>query len=126
MILVTGANGFLGSFVCRELILHGHHVRALIREGSNTERIDDLLKVLDICNADLLDLPMLNRCFKDVDTVVHCAARISFQGHDCDELIFTNVESTRNAVNMALKHNVEKFIHISSTAAIGRNSKEET
>ncbi len=126
MILVTGANGFLGSFICRELILNGYEVRSVIREDSNTARIDDIMELMNICKADLHDLPALDRCFSDVDVVIHCAARISFQGHDCDELIFSNVESTRNVVNLALKYGVNHFIHISSTAAIGRNSRNAT
>ena len=126
MILVTGANGFLGSFICRELILTGHEVKALIREDSNTDRIDDIMGLMKICKADLHDLPALDTCFSEVDTVIHCAARISFQGHDCDELIYSNVESTRNVVNLSLKYGINRFIHISSTAAIGRSRQEET
>ena len=40
--LVIGANGFLGSHVTRQLVLAGHDVRAMVREGANTTGIDDL------------------------------------------------------------------------------------
>ena len=120
MIFVTGANGFVGSYVCRQLVASGKPVKALVREGADLTRISDLLQHMTVCTSDLLDLPLLATHFSDVDSVVHCGARISFHSPDCEELMAVNVEGTRNIVNLCLKHGVKKLVHISSTAAIGR------
>ncbi len=120
MILVTGANGFVGSYVCHRLVSSGFNVKALVRKDADTRRIDDILDQMVICNSDLLDLPLLETCFEDVEKVIHCAAVISFHSADCEDLMAVNVEGTRNVVNLCLKLGIKKLVHISSTAAIGR------
>jgi nucleoside-diphosphate-sugar epimerase len=120
MILVTGANGFVGSYICRQLLSSGKPVKALVRENADLRRISDILDQMSICTSDLLDLPLLDTHFNDIGHVIHCGARISFHSSDCEELMAVNVEGTRNIVNLCLKHGVKKLVHISSTAAIGR------
>ena len=55
-----------------------------------------------------------------VQRVYHCAAVVSYDGRDRDEMMRINVESTTNLVNEALHHSIEKFVHVSSIAALGR------
>ena len=52
MILVTGANGLLGSFLCQELVAKGYKVKALIRKNADTTLIKEILKDLEIHEGD--------------------------------------------------------------------------
>ena len=124
-VFVTGANGFLGSYVCRELLDHGFEVKALVRENSDLTRISSLLGRLELVKADLLDLPSLDPLFSGTEYVIHCAAKVSFAAEDCAEMLENNVESTRNIVNLSLKYGIKQLVHMSSIAAIGRSRREE-
>jgi nucleoside-diphosphate-sugar epimerase len=58
-VLLTGATGFIGSHVARGLVRNGHEVHAVIRANSDQHRIQDLLPLLRVVNADVLDAPAL-------------------------------------------------------------------
>ena len=120
MILVTGASGIVGHFVVENLIQRGHKIRAIKRPQSNTKKLEQWQNSIEWVEADLLDLVALEKAFQGVDRVVHCAALVSFHKEDKAEMIKVNVEGTANMVNMALKANIKKFVHVSSVAALGR------
>lgn len=120
MILVTGANGLVGSFLCKELIGKGYKVKALIRKNSDVTLLKEFADKLEIHFGDLNDVGSLIDAIKDVECIVHTAAVISFWSKRKDQMFQANVEGTRNIVNVALEHGIKKFIHISSVAAIGR------
>lgn len=124
MILVTGANGLVGSFLCKELVDNGYKVKALIRKDSNTALLKGVADKLEIHVGDLNDVGSLIDVIKDVECIVHTAAVISFWPKRNDEMYQANVEGTRNLVNVALEHPIKKFIHISSVAAIGRKASD--
>ena len=102
-VLVTGANGFLGSFICRELLNEGYKVKALVREGSDLSRLSEIIDKIDVANTDLLDLPTLDTLISGCEYVIHCAAKISFDASDCSDMLENNVESTRTIENLCLK-----------------------
>ncbi|WP_018341442.1 NAD-dependent epimerase/dehydratase family protein [Cytophaga aurantiaca] len=120
MILVTGANGLVGSFLCKELIGKGYRVRALIRKNSDISLLKEFEDKLEIHIGDLNDAGSLIDAMNHVECIVHTAAMISFWSKRRDEMFQTNVEGTRNILNAALEFGIKKFIHISSVAAIGR------
>lgn len=70
--------------------------------------------------ADILDVPALEDAFQGIQQVYHCAALISFDPKDRKKMLTVNSEGTSNVVNAALDANIEKLIHASSIAAIGR------
>lgn len=130
MILVTGGTGLLGSHLLFELLKANRSVRALYR---SEKKKGDVKKLFDFYSkgdphgfdsiewvkGDVLDLISLEDAFKGVDTVYHCAAKVSFTRRDFKQLIQINRQGTSNMVNFALKFGVKKFGHVSSTAAIG-------
>lgn len=125
MILVTGANGFLGRYVCTRLLDEGKKVRALVRDKSRMtgfKRADEL----DIFEADLRDPVMLDAALPGIKTIVHCAAVVSFDPADCDKMMDTNIVGTRNLINATIIHSIDYFIHISSVAALGRINPDGT
>jgi len=120
-ILVTGANGFAGSYIVRQLLHAGYqHVLAGIRQHSNAEMLDGLEDRVEMTDLDMLDICRLEEVISDVDAVIHTAAIVSFEPRLRDEMYKVNVEGTANLVNVCLGKPIEKFIHISSVAAIGR------
>lgn len=115
MVLVTGADGFLGSQIIRYLSKQGIQVRALVR---NPERKREQIENVTYFFGDILDIPSLEEAISGVECIVHSAAFVSFQPGDKDKLYKVNVEGTANVVNIALHHKVKKIIHISSVEAL--------
>ena len=128
MILVTGGTGFLGAYIIQQLVEKGYAVRAIKRNGSKLPSYisTDILNKVEWVEADVLDVLSLDDAMQGIDTVIHCAAIVSF--HQQDKLLMqqTNVEGTANVVNIALENNIRRFIHISSVAALGRTKTGET
>lgn len=124
MILITGANGLLGSFLIKELLRQNHEVVGLVRESSDLSLLDQNQKNLHLYNGDILDITGLQKLFREfpVKKVIHAAAVVSFQPRDYEMMHYINVEGTKNIVNVALENEVDKFLHISSVAALGRSS----
>ncbi|MEQ8476001.1 NAD-dependent epimerase/dehydratase family protein [Fulvivirga sp.] len=120
MIFVTGANGLLGSHICKSLIDEGHSVKALIREGSKTFLLDGYLDKLKVVNGDILNPESFADDLTNVKSIIHCAAVVSFHQTDKALMNKVNVEGTANMVNLALDKNIEYFLQISSVAALGR------
>ena len=119
MILVTGATGFLGSELVKQLLDLGYAVRALKRETSVIPEILRNRSGIEWVNADILNYFSLEEALEGVNRVYHCAAFISFDAADKKKLHKINVEGTANLVNLCLEKEVEKLIHVSSVAAVG-------
>ncbi len=125
-IFVTGATGFVGSYMCRYLLLNGYkNVFGLRRVNSNEDLVFDIKDKIRWLEGDILDVPFLETCFSEYkfDYVIHCAAMVSFYTKDRKLLYQVNVEGTENIVNVCLSHKIKKLIHVSSIATLGR-SKE--
>lgn len=126
-ILVTGGTGFLGSYLLRYLVQEGYtRVRALRRTSSSMDLVVDIADQIEWVECDVLDILGLEDVMKGVQQVYHCAAIISFDPRDFDEMRKVNVDGTANVVNAALYANVEKLVHVSSIAAIGRTKESNT
>ncbi len=119
MILVTGATGFLGSELVRQLVGNGLQVRALKRKSSVIPPILETLPGIGWIDGDILDYFSLEKAFEGVSHVYHCAALISFQPSDRKELLNLNSQGTGHIVNLCLEYKVEKLVHVSSVAALG-------
>ena len=124
MILITGANGLLGRNMCRHFVLKGYKVRALKRANSNITSLGDINEKIDWVEGDLLDAPGLAKIAKGIETVVHCAAMVSYQRKDRQKMFDINVGGTENIINASILNGVDNFVHVSSVGALGR-SKEK-
>lgn len=128
--VVTGASGFLGSYLCINLIKNGYHVIGLKHHSEpllfnklcNKQHVYDMEWAI----ADILDPEELIAVFKDADVVFHCAAKVSFEQTEADILMETNIVGTKNVVNACLKAGVETLVYASSVAALGRKNKDNT
>jgi dihydroflavonol-4-reductase len=117
-VLVIGANGFLGSHVTRQLVSDGEDVRVMVRDGANTVGIDDLKTtrfVGDIWNNDALREAMTG-----VDVVYYCVVDTRGWLRDPAPLFHTNVDGTRNVLEVAKDAGLRRFIFTSSYVTVGR------
>jgi dihydroflavonol-4-reductase len=116
--LVTGATGFVGSAVVRELLAAGRYVRVLVRATSvlsNLERLD-----VEMVEADLLHEDSIRRGVESCDEVYHVAAFYSTSEEDAPLMYDVNVRGTKNVLNLALEAGAAKIIHTSTIGTIGR------
>jgi dihydroflavonol-4-reductase len=121
-LLVTGANGLLGNELCKQLAKDPSiHITALVRSIPATIQYP----TINYVSGDILNFPVLSDVLRKngIDTIVHCAATVSFLKKDERVLFETNVSGTSNIINAALQENVSRLIHISSVAAIGKPEK---
>lgn len=124
--LVTGAAGFLGSNVCRQLLDRGDEVRALVLPGDKT--IKYVPGEVEICKGDLCDLDSLERFFyvpEDTETIViHCASIVTVNPEFNQKLIDVNVRGTKNIIEKCMEHKeCKKLVYVSSTGAIPEQPK---
>lgn len=130
MIAVSGATGFLGAHVVCRLLQKGHQVRAFKRTSSSLSEFNFIYSLLlgsapalgnlTWVEADVLDVPALEVALTGITEVYHCAAMVSFSPSDKEQMMQINVQGTANMVNISLQCGVQKFAHISSIAALGR------
>jgi len=118
--LLTGAAGFLGSNISRELVTQGKKVRALVLEGDPAVKM--VPPEVDIVIGNLLDNASLEQFFtvkKDAKIIViHCAGLVTVSP-DYDQKVYdVNVTGTQNIIRHCLEHKVAKLVYISSTGAI--------
>ena len=135
MILITGATGLVGSHLLLHLLQNGEEVRALYKNQENIKKTEALFRwknqshLFDKINwvpGCISDIPALEIAFENIDYVYHCAAVISFNPDDEEQLRKVNIEGTANIVNFCLAKNVKKLCHVSSIAALGDLQEHET
>jgi dihydroflavonol-4-reductase len=125
-IFITGATGFVGSYILRKLIADGQeNIYCLKRKQSDFKLAADVAAKVHWVDGDILDIPSLEKHLCGMDIVIHAAAIVTFHTKNKKMLIETAMTGTANLVNVAMHCEVKKFIHISSIAAIGRRKKKE-
>ncbi len=123
-VLLTGATGFLGSYLLKELLAAGYaDVRALRRSGSKMDLLGGVEGEVHWYEGDITDIDFLAEAMQGVEAVFHVAALVSFLPKDKKRLYEVNVKGTAKVVNAALAAGVKDFIHVSSTAALGRSEQ---
>ena len=114
--LVTGATGFLGSHVARQLVARGEQVRVLVRPSSDMRALDGL--EAERVSGDLRDAGSLGRALADVTRVFHVAADYRLWARNPREIYESNVTGTRNLLEASRQAGVEKFVYTSTVATI--------
>lgn len=124
-ILVTGADGFIGSHLVESLIAEGHHVKALSQYNSFNhwgwlEGISSMEHV-EVINGDVRDPHYCKSITKDIDVIYHLAALIAipYSYVAPDSYVDTNVKGTLNICQAALENGVKRVIHTSTSEVYG-------
>ncbi len=120
--LVTGAAGFLGSHVARQLVARGEEVRVLIRASSSNRAISDL--PLEYVTGDLRDARSLERAMKGVQRVFHVAADYRLWAKRSQDIYDSNVGGTKNVLAAAKAAGVAQLIYTSTVATIAVDRPE--
>ncbi len=126
-ILVTGADGFIGSHLIEELVRRDHDVRAFVCYNSFNswgwlDQSSDLIKKnLDVFAGDIRDPHGVRTAMQGCDVVIHLAALIAipYSYHSPDTYIDTNVKGTLNIVQAARDLGVLKVVHTSTSEVYG-------
>ena len=120
--LVTGAAGFLGSHLTRQLVARGADVRVLLRPSSSNRAIADL--PLEYMTGDLRDVASLDRALAGVQRVFHVAADYRLWSKRSQDIYDSNVGGTKNLLEAAKRAGVEQFIYTSTVATIAVDRAE--
>src|SRR5580700_6016960 len=114
--LVTGATGFVGSHVARQLVAAGDTVRVLVRRSSNLAVLEGL--PVERVEGDLRDGASLARAMQGVQRVYHVAADYRLWTPQPAEIYESNVEGTRRLLAAAHRAGVERIVYTSTVATI--------
>ncbi len=113
--LVTGANGFVGSFLTEHLLVNGWQVRALVRKMSNLRWIKDL--DIEFAYGDLAKNDGIDEALEGIDVVFHVAGVV--RALNAEGYIHGNYTATKNIYLASERAGIKKFILLSSRAAVG-------
>ncbi len=116
-VLVTGANGFLGSWVTRALCKEGHEVYALVRKRSDLSELTGV--PCKYVHGDVTDIHSLLETFKGMDAVFHLAGVIAYKKSQRKLMEKVNVQGTANVVEVCREYKIPRLIYLSSVVAIG-------
>lgn len=113
-ILITGGSGFMGINLIRYLLKKGYsNIRVIDYADFDYPEIDSIHFIL----GDIRNKKKVKEAMKDINWVVHCAAALPL--YTKEEIFTTEIDGTRNLLEEALKQNVERFVHTSTTAVYG-------
>jgi dihydroflavonol-4-reductase len=119
-VFLTGATGFVGSHVARELAVRGAELRLLVRKTSRTDNLEGIageMVVGDLCSPETL-----RSAVTGCDAVMHVAADYRLWVRDPKAMYAANVEGTRELLRVAREQGVGRFVYTSSVATMGFRS----
>ncbi|WP_147802807.1 NAD-dependent 4,6-dehydratase LegB [Alkalicoccus halolimnae] len=126
-ILVTGADGFIGSHLTEELVRQGYDVKAFVYYNSFNSwgwldnAPEDIIDKIEVFSGDVRDPFGVKEAMKGCDTVYHLAALIAipYSYHSPATYVDTNINGTLNVVQAARELGVSKVVHTSTSEVYG-------
>jgi len=121
-VLITGANGFIGSHLVEKFASQGHEVFGLVRSTSDLSLIKDM--PLTLRYGDVTDADQVMESLRDIDILIHNAGLASDWG-PLELFRKINVDGTRNLAKAAREHCIQRFVQMSSTAIHGFSDQNQ-
>jgi nucleoside-diphosphate-sugar epimerase len=126
-VLVTGANGFAGSSLCKNLIKNEAIVYALVRDDSNLANLADILPKVNLVYGDVRYPETIESAIKGKDYVFNLAAKVNIEEtrKNPSETLRTNINGAFNVADACKKHEVKRLVHVSTCHIYGNPSNAD-
>jgi len=121
-ILITGADGFLGSHIVRRAVENGYQVRAFIQSGRKTGTLDGI--PIEFFIGDLTLDKDLTAAIEGCDFIIHTAASTAVWPSCSEKVWQINFHVVEKLANAVLQHGIKRFVHIGSASSFGYGTKE--
>ncbi len=121
-VFVTGADGMLGSMICRLLIQEEYQVTALCLPNSPATTIKDL--DLTVVKADILEKDALIDAIAGHNFVIHVAAMTNVWPRRIEKLREVNIQGTKNVEAACVQHSIERLVYVGSASSFTPGTKE--
>lgn len=125
-VLVTGAAGFIGSNLTRKLLTHGYNVNLILKKSTDTTRIKDLLRRVEVYESDLLNEDKIARVVGQINPtyILHLSTYSEYrERNDWRAMVDNNVVGTLNLLLAAQKVNYKVFVNTGSSSEYGFKNK---
>src|SRR5688572_31059788 len=116
-ILVTGADGLLGSNLVRELIGRGHNIRAFVQPGRQQKTLEGL--PIEKFSGNLLNADEVINAGEGCDAVIHCAASTSVWPTRSEIVNKVNIEGTKNIIRAVKENKIQRMIYVGTANSFG-------
>ncbi len=120
-VFVTGADGMLGTCVCKELLKRDIQVVALVQSIEKSTTISTF--PIERIEGDILNVESLRRAMNGADFVIHIAASTSVWPRKNPILYKVNLDGTKNVAQVAKELGIKRFIHIGSASSFGNGTR---
>jgi dihydroflavonol-4-reductase len=121
-VLVTGADGLLGSNLVRELLTRGHSIRAFVQPGRQQKTLEGL--TVEKFPGELLNAEDVAKAAQGCDAVIHCAASTSVWPTRSEIVNRVNIEGTKNIIRAVKQNNIQRMVYVGTANSFGFGSKE--
>jgi dihydroflavonol-4-reductase len=120
-VLLTGADGFLGSNISRELLKQGHSVRAFVIPGHSTKTLQGL--PIEYFQGNLLNAQEVIEAMQGCEAVIHAAASTSMWPYRSAHVRAVNISGTQHILQGVLAAGISRLVYVSSASSFGYGNK---
>ncbi|GAB3695475.1 NAD-dependent epimerase/dehydratase family protein [Spirosoma flavus] len=122
-VLLTGASGFLGAHLTRELLTRRYQVRVLVRHQQCCPTLDGL--PIEVCEGNVLDIQSLKKAVAGCDAVIHAAALAQVNPARNPVVWAVNHTGTENLIEAAWLANIQRFVYVGTANVFGFGTKQQ-
>ena len=122
-VLVTGANGFLGAHITRELLQRNYRVRALLRPGSNRQTLAGL--DITYVEGDIQQADSIERAAEGCDALIHAAALAQVNPARSPMIWAVNEKGTEAVIQAAHRNRLNRFVYVGTANVFGFGSRTQ-